>query len=139
MATLTSTQLDRLRRDLGDLNTPPAFEDSELQDNWDRVPNAPDETRQHEATLALCYRQLLAQVNKFHNYTAGAVTENLQQVRDNIKEMYEMYLPSLEAGLDQAKQLSIGKLGRRVNKDRTIPLDDYDNRTFIDGKPNRLS
>ena len=139
MATLTPTQLDRLRRDLGDVNTPPAFSDAELQDNWDRMSSAEDEFTQHNATLALCFWQLLVQANKFHNYTAGAVTGNLQQVRDNLKQTYDLLAPYIDAAQGAQSQISFGKIGRRVNQERTIPTDDYDNRTFINGKPNRLS
>lgn len=124
---LTASQLERLRRDLGDSNTPPAFDDTELNDNWDRLTVAGlTETQQHEATLALCFRQLLAQATKFHNYTAGQVKEDLKQVRDNIKDMFELFKPALDAATSQNRQLVFSKIGKRAHADRVTPLDAYD-------------
>lgn len=127
MATLTATQLSNLRADLGDTGGTPAFSDAELQALWDRLTDAPNETVQHEATLALAFRQLLAQVAKFHSYTAGQVSENLDQVYAHIKAMFELYKPSLDAATSQNRQLVISKIGKRDTAQRIPPNDAYDN------------
>jgi hypothetical protein len=126
MATLTPTQLSNLRADLGDTGGTPAFSDPELQALWDRLTDAPNETVQHEATLALAFRQLMVQASKFHNYTAGQVTENLQQVRDNLEANFELFKPALDAATSQNRQLVIGKLGKRDKRERTRPYEDFD-------------
>lgn len=126
MATLTATQLSDLRADLGDTGGTPAFSDAELQALWDRLTAAPNETVQHEATLALAFRQLLAQATKFHSYSAGQVSENLQQIRDNIAAMFELYKPSLDAATDQSRQLIISKVGKRDKQERTEPAEAFD-------------
>lgn len=137
MAALSATELSNLRLDLGDTNTPPAFSDPRLQANYDRFDASLSATVLFEATLALCYRQLLAEANLFHNYTAGQVSENLQQIRDNIKDMFELFKPSLDAAIDQNRQLVISKLGKRDKRERTRPYEDFDvsvNRISADGQ-----
>lgn len=135
--TLDPTTLSNMRLDLGDVNTPPAFDTPRLQANYDRLSAAPNETIRYEATLALCYRQLLAEANLFHNITAGQVSENLQQIRDNIEDMFELFKPSLDAATDQNRQLVISKLGKRDKRERTRPYEDFDvsvNRISADGQ-----
>jgi hypothetical protein len=119
MAALTTIQIERLRRDLGDSAT--AVTTPELQDNWDRVDGAPNEIVRHEATLALCFKQLLAQAAKLHDYKAGAVDEKLSQVRKNLEDMYKLYAPSLERALGTGQQVAIGRLVARPNPNRRTP------------------
>lgn len=119
--TLTQTQLDRLRRDIGDNAT--AFTDDELQDNWDRLDSAPSDAVRFEAVKGLCYEQLLADATKLHDYTAGAVDEKLDQVYKHLKERLDYYTPALEAARGQVKQILVGKLGKRINPDRFTPTE----------------
>ncbi|MFK5283557.1 hypothetical protein ACI3PL_28685, partial [Lacticaseibacillus paracasei] len=71
--------------------------------------------------------QLLAQVAKFHSYTAGQVSENLEQIYEHIKAMFELYKPSLDAATSQNRQLVISKIGKRDTAQRIPPNDAYDN------------
>ena len=59
---LSALQLERLRRDLGDVAT--AFTDVELNDNWDRLTSAPNDDVRFEATKGLCFEQLLNNASK---------------------------------------------------------------------------
>lgn len=116
---MTSTQRDRIRRDLGDVAS--AFTDPELDDNWDRLTSAPNDDVRFEATKGLCFEQLLNSAAKLHDYSAGAVDEKLKQVRDNLLERFKYYLPALEAARGQKKQIVVGKLGMRENAERYTP------------------
>jgi xylose isomerase len=119
---LTAQQLSDLRTDLGDSNT--AFGDSELQRNWDRMVNAASDLQRHNATLALSWRQLLASASKLHDYTAGATGEKLKQVRDNIKDMYELYADDLEAALGTNSNILKSKIASYPHQTRTLPSEE---------------
>lgn len=119
MATLTATQEARLRRDLGD--TASAVTTPELQDNWDRVEAAPTDLVRHEATLALTFKQLLAQASKLHDYKAGAVDEKLSQVVSHLEDMYKLYAPALDRVNGTGQQVAIGRLVSRPNPNRRTP------------------
>lgn len=123
---LDSTTLSNLRLDLGDNNAPPAFSDARLQANYDRFDASLNSTVLFEATLALCFRQLLAEATLFANYTAGQVSESLDQIYQHVKYMFELYKPSLDAATDQNRQLVISKLGKRDKRERTRPYEDFD-------------
>ena len=116
---LTTVQLGRLRRDLGDAAT--AFSDPELQDNWERLGNAASDATRFEAVKGLCFEQLLNSASKLHDYSAGAVDEKLNQVVKNLERRFEHYKPALEAALGQKKQIVIGKLGKREHPERYTP------------------
>lgn len=116
---MTTQQLQRTRRDLGDVAK--AFTDPELDDNWDRLSGAPDDHARFEAVKGLCFEQLLNSASKLHDYSAGAVDEKLDQVYRHLKERKADYQWALDAARGQKKQLVIGKLGKRVNADRYTP------------------
>jgi hypothetical protein len=113
---LSTVQLARLRRDLGDAAG--SFTDHELEDNWLRVAGAADEITRHDATMGLCFRQLLNGAAKLHDYSAGAVDEKLNQIVRNLEKRYEDYRPALEAALGHKKQVVISKLGKRTHPTR---------------------
>lgn len=130
MATLTTQQKSDLRNDLGDSNS--AFTDPELQRNWDRVANASSAQQQHNATLALCFRQLLASASKLHDYTAGATQEKLSQVRANLKDMYELYEPDLQAALSMRAGILKSKVASYPHQTRTLPQEERVRRSGIE-------
>lgn len=125
--TLDQTQLDRLRRDLGDTGISPAFTNDELSDNWDRLTSAPNDATRFEATKGLCFEQLLNSSTKLHDYTAGAMGEKLDQIYAHLKDRFEYYRPVLEAARGQKSELVVGKLGKRINPNRWTP---WENQLF---------
>lgn len=128
--TLPALQIDRLRRDLGD--TASAFDDTELNDNWDRLNSAPNDTVRFEAVKGLCFEQLLNSASKMHDYSAGAVGEKLSQVVANLEKRFLAYKPMLDAARGQKQQVLVGKLGKRINPERYTPSEN-----FLTGRPKR--
>lgn len=119
---LTAEQLSDLRADLGDSNT--AFTSVELNRNWDRLENAANDLQRHNATLALCFRQLLASASKLHDYTAGATGEKLSQVRKHLQEMYELFADDLEAALGTNANVLKSKVASYPHQTRTLPSEE---------------
>jgi hypothetical protein len=119
--TLTPQQLQDLQDDSGIGSDQAVFTDSELDRIWERVSGASSDTERHEAALYLIYRQLLGSANKLHDYTAGATSEKLSQVRANLKQMHDLYKPSYEAATSQATQFARTVLRKRPNQRRTRP------------------
>ena len=81
MADLTAEQLARLRQDIGDTNTPPAFPDEELQDIW------ADEGADWDKTLLRAYERLLANAWKFTDYTQNESQEKKSQIFTHLERM----------------------------------------------------
>lgn len=130
---ITAQQLADLQADSAIGTDESIFTDAEISRIWDRVAGAGSDTIQHEAALALIFRQLLADANKFHDYKAGASEEKLSQIRANLKDQYEMYAPSLETALSRSTQMATGVLTTKPHQERTDPLDRPNNRSFRDG------
>lgn len=122
---LTTLQIERLRRDLGDVAD--AFDNAELNDNWDRLTSAPDDAMRFEAVKGLCFEQLLNSSSKLHDYTAGAVGEKLEQVYQHLNERFNYYRPMLEAARGQKSEIVLGKIGKRINPNRYTP---WENRLY---------
>lgn len=116
---LTEQQISDLRTDIADVNS--AFSEAALNRIWDRVAGARDDNARHEAALGLMARQLLANANLLHDYTAGQSSEKLSQVRAHLKDQYEMYRPALEAALNQKKQFVIGSIAPVPSQVREYP------------------
>lgn len=119
--TLTTQQLIDLQDDSGIGNDESVFTGAELERIWERVSGATTDTARHEASLYLIYRQLLGSANKLHDYTAGATSEKLSQVRANLREMVNEYKPQYEAATSQQTQFARTVLRKRPNQRRTRP------------------
>lgn len=129
---ISSQQLSDLQADAGLDATQTVFTDVELSRIWDRVAGAATETLQHEAALALIFRQLLADATKFHDYKAGASEEKLSQIHDHLKKQYEMYKPALDSALSRSTEFSMNVLKPQGNQERTMPLNENNSRWFRD-------
>lgn len=121
--TPTATQIDDLRRDVGDeLET--TFTDAEIERLWYRVRGAADAVQQHEATLALMYRQLMANASKLVDQRVGDVDEKLSQLRKNLQAMYMLYEPALLAAQGtQLRQFAKSAVRGKPRQNRTFPAD----------------
>lgn len=129
---ISAQQLADLQADAGLDDSESVFTDAELSRIWDRVAGASNETLQHEAALALIFRQLLADATKFHDWKAGASEEKLSQIYDHLKKQYEMYKPSLDNALSRSTEFSMNTLKPRPHQDRTMPANDNSSRWFRD-------
>lgn len=82
----------RLRNDIGDLNTPPALDDSDIEDLWLR---AKAEYSDEEVAFAylriLAIDLLLGSAAKQHSYSAGSVSENLSELFNNLRVLREQF------------------------------------------------
>lgn len=120
---ITAQQLSDLQADAGLDDSESVFTDAELSRIWDRVSGASNETLQHEAALALIFRQLLADATKFHDWKAGASEEKLSQIYDHLKQQYAMYKPSLDNALARESEFSMSVIVPKPNQVRTAPDD----------------
>lgn len=118
---LTATQLLDLQDDTGIGSDESVFTDAELERIWERVSGASNDTERHDAALYLIYRQLLGSANKLHDYTAGATSEKLSQVRANLREMVNEFKSSYEAATSQQTQFARTVLRKRPNQKRIRP------------------
>lgn len=85
MTDLTATELARLRRKIGDVSTPPAFPDDELQDIW-------SETGENwNLTLVECFNELIAQAVKETDYTQNESQEKKSSVVGGLIKLRDYY------------------------------------------------
>lgn len=103
MGELSNDELTDLRGDIGDVNTPPAFEDVELQRLYTRA------GEDYNTTVLMALRQIMGNSWKLHNYTQNATTEQRKQIFDNLKSMVAYWEGIVGAGKTQAK--FIGRRG----------------------------
>lgn len=120
---ITADQLADLQADAAIGDDEAVFTDEELERIWERVGGASDETTQHNAALALIYRQLLANATKLHDWKAGASEEELSQVYEHLKDMYAMYAPSLDEALSLSTQFTVSSWKAQAHQTRTFPPD----------------
>jgi NADH:ubiquinone oxidoreductase subunit C len=121
MADATTDQISDLRADVGDAGET-VFSDEEIQRIWTRVSGASNEVEQHEAALALMFRQLMAQATTLVDHTAGDVEEKTSQLRKQFEANYKLYKSSLEAAVGtETRQFSRAKLRGKPRQDRTTP------------------
>ena len=129
---ITAQQLSDLQEDSAIGTDESVFTDDQIERIWDRVAGADTETLQHEAALALIFRQLLADASKLHDYKAGASSEELSQIYDHLKAQYAMYKPSLDAALSRSTEMATGVLTPKPHQERTDPTDKARSRWFRD-------
>lgn len=78
MPDLTDTQMARLRRKVGDINDPPAFAESELNDIWE------EQGEDWNKTVLEVYDELIGNTWKFADYVQGESEEKRSQVHKNL-------------------------------------------------------
>ena len=107
MAELTATQLADMQGDLGISTDQSVFTDAELDRLYTRAGS--------DYTLAVyyAYRQLLAQANKFHNYTAGMTKVERKQMRDNIRDSMDFWQEEARTAGNQVQMLGLRQIPPR--------------------------
>lgn len=127
---ISAQQLSDLQADAGLDDSESVFTDAELSRIWDRVAGAATETLQHEAALALIFRQLLSDATKFYDWKAGASEEKMSQIYDHLEKQYNRYKPALDNALARSTEFSMNVLKPQENQERTAPMEDDSNRWF---------
>lgn len=106
-----------LQGDLGITNDESVFTDVELDRLYTRA------GEDYSLTVYYAYRQLIAQANKYHKYTAGLASEELQQVRENLKDSLEHWKSEAKSSSTQVKVASLLEIPPR-DKDEPWDADD---------------
>lgn len=111
MATLTATQRTDIQGDLGITADEAVFTNDELQRLFDRAGG------DYALAVYYGYRQLLAQANKFHNYTVGQTKIERATMRDNIRDSMAFWKSEAAAANNQAMIVGMKQIPPR-DKDR---------------------
>jgi len=122
---ITAQQLADIRADIGDEDGT-IWTDAEISRVWERVSGAANTLQRHEAALGLLVRQLLGNSAMLHNYRAGATSESLQQVYQNLERLYAVYKPSVESALGSNRQAARRWVKGAPRQDREYPHDYYE-------------
>ncbi len=97
MATLTAEQRADMQADLGISTDEAVFTDEELDRLYERAEG------DYNLAVYFGYRQLLAQANKFHDYTAGMTKVQRQQMRQNIAESMAFWKEEARVAANQLR------------------------------------
>lgn len=103
---LTATQRADMQGDLGISSDEAVFTNDELDRLYERAGN------NYELAVYYGYRQLLAQANKFHNYTAGLTRVERVQMRENIADSMTFWQNEAR-GQNQARIVGINSIPPR--------------------------
>lgn len=122
---ITEQQRNRLRADYGDPDKKIFKDDAQIDDIWERLDAASDETTHHRASLALMFEQTLNSAVMMHDYTAGQTGEKLSQVYSQLERRYLSYKPALDVVLGQKSEFATRSIRPRVRQGRPIPGDSY--------------
>lgn len=106
---LSATLRTDLQADLGIGSDETVFTNAELDRLYARAENA------YNLTVFFAYRQLLAQANKFHNYTEGMTRVERKQMRDNIADSMKFWQAE---GRVQARMIGLNPIPPR---DKDVP------------------
>lgn len=115
----TQQQIDDIRADIGDAGD--AFTNDEIIRVWGRISGAPNEITQHEASVALLIRQLMVQSAKLVDIKAGDTEEKLSQLMKNLRTLFDLYKPSLDAVLSDNRQVALMPARAKRRNGRTYP------------------
>jgi len=90
---VTALQRNRLRVDVGDRNTPPAFSDSEIDDLFLQASESGYTTDLGQAAFARlrAVERLLAGSANMTNYTANQSSESLSDMFAHLKDLRKIY------------------------------------------------
>lgn len=106
---LTAILRTDLQGDLGIEADEAVFTNAELDRLYTRAAD------DYNLTVFFGYRQLLAQANKFHNYTEGMTRVERKQMRDNIADSMQFWQAE---GRTQARMIGLNPIPPR---DKDVP------------------
>lgn len=123
MTDLTAAELARLRRKLGDTNTPPAYSDAELQDLWTESGEV------WNITVRDAIDELIASAAKFTNYTQGESREEKAEIFKNLLKLRSLWQSRVDTEGAGATPASFKFVGIKVNRvSKTYPDDGHNYR-----------
>jgi hypothetical protein len=105
MATLTADQLADFRADIADDGT--VFTDDELHRLYTRA------GADYNTAVYLAWRQLLADANKFFDYTAGQTKLSKSQVREHIRDMMAFWKAEATTNAQQVRLVAANSVPPR--------------------------
>ncbi len=101
----TEQQISDFREDIGDVGSPPIFDDTAINRIYDRAMAAYSDTATYEAEMrVLGIRQLLADAAKRVSYKQNQSSENMSDVFKHLKQLLELW----QAIRDDAASASSG-------------------------------
>ena len=107
MATLTATQRADMQADLGIGTDESVFTNDEL----DRLYTRAD--ADYNTAVYYAWRQLLADANKFHDYSAGQTKVSKSQIRDHIRDMVAFWKAEALTTANQVRILGLNEIPPR--------------------------
>lgn len=120
MAVPTAEQIMDILIDVGDPDAV-TFNDADVARYWERCSGAQSDVQRHEAVMALMFRTLLSNAAKFRDYTAGETEEKMSQIFEQLKDLYEMYKPSLNAAQSQRRSVARAQWRNVPRQGRNYP------------------
>src|SRR4051812_43380079 len=102
--TLDSTLLLDLQGDIGISDDETVFTDTELERLYTRADSNQD------LAVYYAFRQLLANANKFYDYSAGMTSEKRSQIRSNLKDSVEMWDKEARTNDNQVESLGLSEI-----------------------------
>jgi hypothetical protein len=108
---LTTAQLTDMQADLGITDDESVFTDTELNRLYTRASN------DYNTAVYYGWRQLLANVAKFHNYTAGMTKVERGQVFDHVEKMVQHWSDKVQG----AQQVGMAGLLSIPPKQKDMP------------------
>ena len=94
---LTETQRADMQGDLGISSDEAVFTNDELDRLYERAGS------DYDLAVFYGYRQLLAQANKFHNYTAGMTRVERNQMRENLRDSMDFWKAEARSTANQLR------------------------------------
>ena len=111
---LTATQRTDMQGDLGIASDEAVFTNAELDRLYERASSG------YELAVFYGYRQLLAQANKFHNYTAGMTKVQRVQMRENIRDSMDFWADEARTTGNQMRMVGLRQIPPRY---KDAPVD----------------
>lgn len=97
---LTAAQRADMQGDLGVSADETVFTDAELERLFERAEG------DYNTAVYFGYRQLLAQANKFHNYTVGMTRVERNQMRENLRDSMQVWADLAEESTQPTMRLA---------------------------------
>ena len=104
---LTATQLTDMQADLAITTNQDVFTDAELNRLYERASD------DYNGAVYLAWRQLLADANKFFDYTAGQTKVQRSQTRAHIRDMVKLWAEESRTNSNQVMIVGLAEIPPR--------------------------
>lgn len=110
---LTATQITDMQGDLGLSSNQAVFTDAELNRLYERAGD------DYNTAVYLAWRQLLADANKFFDYTAGQTKVQRSQTRAHIKDSLKLWAEESRSNSNQVLIVGLAEIPPRLKEEPT--------------------